>query len=108
EDIRAGLPHPRCVGRVSGELERQVGLDRGVDFARTADKNVPAAVRELAAADMGGAFGLQGLVYLPEPVHVDDIVAAKGGIGEKFTLPMAVGFLKAKQVFLSALDTFLD
>src|SRR5258705_673073 len=80
KDIRAGLPHPCCVGRVSGELERQVGLDRGVDFARTADKNVPAAVRELAATDMGGAFGLQGLVYLPKPVHVDDIVSAKSGI----------------------------
>ena len=108
EDIRAGLPHPRGVGRVSSELERKVGFHGGVDFARATDKNIPSAVGELAATDMGRAFALQGFVHLPKPMHVDDVVAAQSGIGEKLTLPVAVRSLEAKQISLSAADAILD
>jgi hypothetical protein len=41
-------------------------------------------------------------------MHVDDVVAAKGRIGEKLTLPVAVGFLEAKQIPLSPADAILD
>jgi hypothetical protein len=41
-------------------------------------------------------------------MHVDDIVAAQSGIGEKLTLPMAVRFLEAKEISLSAADAILD
>ena len=56
----------------------------------------------------GRRICLQGVIHLPKPVHVDDVVAAEGGIDEEFALPMPVGFLQAKQIFLSAADTFLD
>ena len=108
EDVRAGLPHPRGVGRVAGKLEREVCLNRGVDFARTTDKNIPAAVGELAATNVSRAFGLQGFIHLPQPMHVDDIVATEGGIGDELAFPMAVGSLQAKEISLSAANAFLD
>ena len=65
EHVRASLPHPRGIGRVAGQLEGEVCLNRCINFARTTDKNIPAAVGELAATNVGDAFCLQGFIHLP-------------------------------------------
>ncbi len=44
---------------MAGELEGEVGFDRGVDLAGAALVDVPAAIGELAAADVGDAFVLE-------------------------------------------------
>ena len=56
---------------------------------------------------MGSAFGLNRLVDLAAPMHVDDVVEAKGRVGQELALPMSVGLLKAKEVLLGAANAFL-
>ena len=85
-----------ALGESPAKLQSEISLDRRVDFAWAADEDIPAAVGELAATDMGRAFSLKGFVHLPEPMHVDDVIAAEGGIGDQFAFPMAVGFLKTE------------
>ena len=57
---------------------------------------------------MGRAFSLKGFVDLPEPMHVDDVIAAEGGIGDQFAFPVAVGLLKTKEVGLGATNSLLE
>ena len=52
QDVGARFLHEGRVGAVAGELEREVGFDAGVDFARAAVVNIPAAVGKLALQDV--------------------------------------------------------
>ena len=46
-DGGVGLDHPRIVRRKAGQLQREVGLERGVELARALVVGVPAAVGHL-------------------------------------------------------------
>ena len=53
---------------MAAQLEGEIGFDRGVDLARPALENIPAALGELAAADVLDAFILQDRIDPPIPV----------------------------------------
>ena len=41
-------------------------------------------------------------------MHVDNVVAAEGSIGDELALPMPVGSLQAKEISLSAANAVLE
>ena len=49
------------------ELQREIGFDRGVDFARAAVINIPAAIRQLALQNVADAALLQLSVDFAQP-----------------------------------------
>ena len=87
-----------------GEFEGEVRLDAGVDLARPAVVDVPAAVGKLPPADVPHAFFLQHRVHLAPPVHVEHVVGAKRAVDNQLAHPVAFGGLEAKEVVLRPLD----
>ena len=104
QDVGARFLHEGRIGAVPGELEREVGFDAGVDLARAAVVDIPAAIGELALQDVLRATALQRLVHFPQPVHEKHVIGAKGAIDHQLADPVAVGLLLAEEVALGEAD----
>jgi hypothetical protein len=53
---------------------------------------------------VGDALFLEHGVHFLRPVHVEDVVGAKGAIHEKLAAPVAVVVLEAEEISLRAAD----
>src|SRR5579864_717370 len=89
---------------VSGELEAEIGLDRGADVRWAAVEDGPAAVFILAAQDVVRAF-LEALLSsgAEERVH-QDVIGLESGVGFEFAAPVAVLVLLTEQPLARAVD----
>jgi len=96
------------VGEIAGELQGDVGFDRGVDLGRAALIDGPAAIVELVPADVGGQAGDAGRLSLAENVQVEDVVGFEGGVSFEFADPVAFRGLEREQIARGALDGFVE
>ncbi len=101
-DGRVGLDHARVVGRIAGELEREIGLERGVELARALVVSVPATVEHLPVEQVLHAARLLVEIDLARPVHERDHVGNQRAVDVKLADPVAFRLLQAEQVLLRA------
>jgi hypothetical protein len=93
---------------VTGQLQGEVGFDAGVQLAGAVLVDIPPAVRELPAADVGHALLLEHRIDLPGPVHVGDVIGTKRGIYKELAAPVAVRLLEVQKIPLGAPDGCRD
>ena len=98
----------RRVRRLSREFQREVCFASGIQLRRSAGINAPAAVGQLALADiiceLGNALG----IGLAQNVQVVNVIGFQSGIGFEFALPVALLGLKRKQVIGAAFYGLLE
>ena len=104
----ARAQHVRCVGRIAGELERQVRFDARADIEPAAVKQRPSAVGTLQAAQIDCDLGLEGRVALAEEVLQDDVLGRNGGVGLQLEHPMPVRAPEFQQCRAGRLDCALE
>ena len=98
-DEGRGAPHVRGVGRVAGEPQRDVRLDRGREVAGPAEVGRPRAVR--AAGGSGSSVAVAAVVAAvveAEVVAQEQVLGVDRHVGLELALPPAVGMLQREQV----------
>ncbi len=107
-DGGVGADHARVVGLMPGKLEREVGLERGVELARPLVVGVPAAVEHLAVEQVLDAARLLVEIDLARPVHERDYVRDQRAVDVQLAHPITVRLLQPEQMLLRAADRLLD
>src|SRR5438270_6037944 len=103
-EIFARFAHEWQLRRVTSELQREVTFNRGVDFARAAEINVPATVRKLPFQNVTGAPFLQIHINLTQPMHEQHEVRAKCAIDQQLAAPVPIWPLLTEKILLRARD----
>ena len=98
----------RRIRRVTCQFQRKIRLAGRIELGRTTGIDAPAAVRQLALADVVGQLGDALRISLAKNVEVIDVIRFQCGIGFEFTLPVALLGLKRKEVVRAALNRFFE
>ena len=96
------------IGFVSGQLQAEVGFDRGADVRGTGGVDAPAAVFVLVAHDpVGGFLKAVGIAGAEQRVQ-QNVIGFERGIGFEFAAPVAFFVLLRKKKFASGGDGGAD
>ena len=95
----AGLGQVRGVGGIAGELQSEIGFARGVELRGAAGIDTPAAIGQLASADVVGELGDALGIGFTQDVQVIDVVGFEGGVGFEFALPETLPGLEERRWF---------
>jgi len=80
-----------------GEFEREIRFHCGVQFRRTAEVNVPAAIIELPPPDELCKFCHTFAIESPEDVKIENVIRFERRVGFEFSQPVTVVVLKRSQ-----------
>ena len=100
EDPLARAAHVRRVGIVAGQLEREVGLDRGADVAGPAGVLGPETLLALLGAEVAGDAVPLLAIADPEVVGEQQVLGGDRGVGFELAPPEAGWVLVGQQPVL--------
>ena len=86
------------------QLQREVGFDRRIHFARSAVINIPTTIRQLSLQNVPDTALLNDVVDFAQPVHEQDEIGAERAVDKEFAAPMTIGMLLPKQILLGPRD----
>src|SRR5439155_838299 len=107
-DESARLGQVRRIGRVPGELEREIAFDAGGKIAWRAVIHRPAAVVALVVADVLRDSAPMLFAPRPEEVREKQVLGVHRGVRFQLRPPVALGVLFALEPPLRALDDEVD
>ena len=90
--------HVRLIGAVAGKLEGKISFDRGIEFGGTAEINIPAAVRQLALANIIGELAYTLGIGFIQDMQIENIVGFQSGVGLELANPIPLGGLQRQQM----------
>ncbi len=99
EDEQPGADHVRRVGRIAGDLESEIRLDRGTQIGDSRFVERPAAVGLLPLPQIVGETVFQvGIDRPPEEALQQEIFRRDGNIGLQIEDPIAFRMLQGKEI----------
>ena len=109
ENEQAGPDHMRRIGRIAGQLESEIGLDRSAEIGEAPLVERPAAVGQLPAAQVTGQPLAQvGGQRAAQEALQQDVFRRDGGIRLQVEDPVAFLMLQGEETVQGAVDSFIE